>query len=102
MERNYGEIPSLECRRDSHDTVDRQKRYRQILECLEVRDMTAREVASMMRLKGYTNTDERNISAPRLHELCERGVVEQKGKRKCMTTGKTVTVYGLTKRDSSD
>ena len=98
MERNYGEIPSLECRRDSHDTVDKNKRYRQIIEVLtEFGDLTARKVASALMLKGYSNTDERNVSAPRLTELCEKGIVEQKGKAVCKITGKTVTVYGLTK-----
>lgn len=98
MERNYGEIPSLECRRDSHDTVDKNKRYRQIIEVLtEFGDLTAREVASALMLKGYSNTDERNVSHPRLTELCEKGIVEQKGKAVCKITGKTVTVYGLTK-----
>lgn len=98
MERNYGEIPSLECRRDSHYTVDKNKRYRQIIEVLtEFGYMTAREVASALMLKGYSNTDERNVSAPRLTELCEKGIVEQKGTAVCKITGKTVTVYGLTK-----
>lgn len=99
MERNYGEIPSLECRRDSHDTVDKQKRYRQIIEVLtEFGELTAREVASALMLKGYSNTDERNVSAPRLTEMCELGIVEQRGKKKCTVTGKNVTLYGLTKQ----
>lgn len=99
MTRNYGEIPSLECRRDSHDTVDKQKRYRQIIEVLtEFGELTAREVASALMLKGYSNTDERNVSAPRLTEMCELGIVEQRGKKKCTVTGKNVTLYGLTKQ----
>lgn len=94
--RGFGEMPSRECRRDSHDTVDKQKRYNQIIECLkEAGDMSAREIASLMCLKGYTPTAERNHSAPRLTELCELGVVEQKGKKKCKVSGKSVTVYGL-------
>ena len=96
MERSYGEIPSLECRHDSNETVDRNKRYRQIIECLEeVGDMSAREVASLMCLKGYTPTPERNYASPRLFELCEMGVVEQKGKKKCKITNRCVTVFGL-------
>lgn len=100
MKREYGEIPSLECRRESNEQVDRNKRYRQILECLEIRDMTAREVASMMCLKGYTQSAERNWSAPRLTELCEKGLVEQKGKVICPFSHKTVTLYGLVTRES--
>lgn len=101
MERNYGEIPSLECRRDSHDTVDKQKRYRQIIEVLtEFGELTAREVASALMLKGYSNTDERNVSAPRLTEMCELGIVEQRGKKRCTVTGKNVTLYGLVTKQS--
>lgn len=97
MKREYGEIPSLECRRDSNEQVDRNKRYRQILECLEIRDMTAREVASMMCLKGYIPTAERNFTSPRLNELCAKGLVEQKGKVICASTKRTVTLFGLTR-----
>ncbi len=96
-ERNYGEIPTLECRRESNDAVSRQKRYMQIIECLtEVPEMSAREVASLMCLKGYVPTAERNWCHPRLNELCIRGVVEQKGKKICPVSGRKVTVYGLT------
>ena len=103
MERSYGTIPSLECRHDSNEVVDRQKRYRQIIECLtEFGDMSAREIASAMCLKGYASTAERNVSAPRLTEMCERGIVEQKGKKVCRTTHKIVTVYGLTESKSTD
>lgn len=95
--RNYGEVPTLECRRESFETVDKQKRYKQIIECFnEVPEMTARELASYMALKGYTPTAERNYVHPRLNELCIRGVVEQRGKKVCQITGKKVTVYGLT------
>lgn len=95
--RSYGEVPTIECRRESNETVDRQKRYRQIIECLtEIPEMTARELASYMCLKGYIPTAERNYVHPRLNELCQRGVVEQLGKKVCKVTGKNVTVYGLT------
>lgn len=97
MKREYGEIPSLDCRRESNEQVDRNKRYRQILECLEIRDMTAREVASMMCLKGYIPTAERNYASPRLFELCAKGLVEQKGKVICTSTKRSVTLFGLTR-----
>ena len=96
-ERRYGEIPTLECRRESNEIVDRQMRYKQIIECLkEVPDMTAREVASLMCLKGYCTSPERNVSHPRLNELCIRGIVTQSGKKICKTTGRRVTTYRLT------
>ena len=95
--REYGEVPSVECRRESNELVPRQQRYRQIVECLkEVPDMSAREVSSMMCLKGYAASPERNLASPRLNELCERGVVEQTGKKTCLSTGRTVTTYALT------
>lgn len=91
-----GTVPSIECRRDAHDTVDKQKRYSQIIQCFkEVPEMTAREVASYMCLKGMTPNTERTWSQPRLTELCMRGVLEQVGKKTCKTTGKKVTVYAL-------
>ena len=96
-ERRYGEIPTLECRRESNELVPRQERYRQIIECLkEVPEMSAREIASMMCLKGYIPSPERNYSAPRINELCERGVLEPCGKKICKSTGRKVTVFHLT------
>lgn len=95
--REYGTVPTLECRRESNETVDRQKRYRQIIECFnDIPEMTARELASLMCLKGFAPNNERTWSQPRITELCERGVLEQKGKKVCPITGKRVTVYGLT------
>ena len=96
-QREYGEIPSVECRREANELVPRQIRYKQILECLtEVPEMSAREIASMMCLKGYIPSPERNYSAPRINELCERGLVEQVGKKRCSSTGRTVTMFALT------
>ena len=95
--RQYGECPTLETRHDSNETVDRQKRYREILEILNKfkQGLTAKEIAVAMKRMGYTKTDERNLSAPRLTELCAMGFVEPLGKTKCKYSGKTVTVYGL-------
>ena len=94
--RRYGEDPRIETRAEANDSVDRQTRYRQIMECLEERgDSTAKEIAVWMCLSGYVPTSERNWSAPRLTELCRMGMVEPVGKKKCHYTGKTVTVYGI-------
>ena len=41
---------------------------------------------------------ERNYSAPRLSEMCEKGITEPVGKTKCWYTGRTVTVYDLVER----
>jgi hypothetical protein len=96
--REYGTNPTLECRHDSHEKVDKKKRYRQITSILasyKVTGLTAKEVAARMYAKGLIPSDERNYTAPRLTEMCEQGIVEPIGKRVCNWTGKKVTVYRL-------
>lgn len=95
--RQYGTNPMAENKHDSNKTVDKSLRYRQIKTILRTRKrgLTAKEIAVLMYKNGFTPTDERNFSAPRLTELCEKGVVEPIGKRLCTYTGKTVTVYAL-------
>lgn len=90
-------IPS-ETRAEAHETVDKQKRYRQIKECLAGSDgMTAKEIAVMMMRKGYIPTSERNFTSPRLTEMLKTGEVDIIGKKKCQFTGKKVSVYVLWK-----
>jgi len=93
--RNYGENPTLEARHDSHETVDKKKRYREILECLSGKELTAKEIAVIMCQKGYIPTTERNFVSPRLTELGRKGVVEPIGKKHCTYTGKTVSVWAI-------
>lgn len=92
-----GEIPTLDTRGDANETVDREKRYKQIIEIMREYELplTAKEIAVKMHKRGYTPTDERNFSAPRLTELSNKGVVEPCGKKQCSYTGKTVAVYCL-------
>lgn len=73
--------------------VDKQKRYNQILEILNDREMTAKEIANEMYMKEYTPTDERNFTSPRLTEMLRNGIVEVVGKKRCKWTGKSVSVY---------
>lgn len=90
-------IPS-ETRAEAHETVDKQKRYRQIKEILAGSEgMTAKEIAVAMMRRGYVPTTERNWSAPRLSEMLKNGVVDIVGKKKCQYTGKKVSVYVLWK-----
>jgi hypothetical protein len=91
--RQYGEVPSLECRHEAHEKVDKAKRRRQIIAVLGDNAMTAKEVAHEMYLRGMVPSDDRNFSQPRLNEMCADGTVEQCGKKKCEFTGVTVTVY---------
>lgn len=93
-----GEIVTFNTRGDSNELVDREQRYKQIIEILSEhseRPLSAKEIAVFMHRKGYTPTEERNFSAPRLTELSQKGVVEPCGKIKCLYTGKTVAVYRL-------
>ena len=94
-----GEPITFGTRHDSNEAVDREKRYKQIIGILkEYRiPLSAKEIAVATHMKGYTPTDERNFAAPRLTELSQKGVVEPCGKQKCTYSGKTVTVYYLTK-----
>ena len=93
-----GEIVTLDTRAESHETVDKQKRYSQIMECLsQCGPLTAKECAVIMMQKGYIPTSERNFTAPRLTELSRSGQVEPVGKKLCAYTGKKVAVYALRK-----
>ena len=95
IERLPGEYTPFETRAEANETVDRQKRYKQILEILDGRQMTAKEIAFEMYHRRYTPNAERNFSAPRLTELQAQGKVEVIGKKKCQYTGKTVAVYQI-------
>ena len=96
IKRHYGEAITLETRSVSHDSVDKKKRYKQIIECLqECPNQTAKEIAYMMAEKCYIPTSERNFTAPRLTEMSKMGIVEPVGKKRCNWTRKTVTVYNL-------
>lgn len=95
IKREYGEVPTLETRSESNESVDKQKRYSQILECLTESSGTAKEIAVRMMKKGYIPTSERNFVSPRLTELGYLGSVEPIGKKKCSYTGKTVAVWSL-------
>ena len=96
IERRKGQVPTLETRSETNETVDKQKRYRQIIEILkDGKQMTAKEIAVEMYNRDYIPTSERNFTAPRLTELSQKGIVEPIGKIKCQYTGKTVAVYEL-------
>ncbi len=88
-----GQVVTLETRADAEKSVDKTKRYQQILSILGDKEMTAKEIAVEMNRRGYAPTAERNLSAPRLHELMNKRIVEPIGKKRCQYTGKTVAVY---------
>jgi len=87
--------PLLETRHDSFETVDTGKRYMQILDILKDKEMTAKEIAVEMKKRGYSKTDERNLTSPRLNELMNKGIVDCIGKIKCEYSGKMVGVFKM-------
>lgn len=92
-ERMPGQNITLETRVEAEETVDKQVRYNQILEILDGKEMTAKEIANEMWMRGLTPTNERNFVSPRATEMLIDGRLEIVGKKKCEWTGKKVTVY---------
>ena len=94
------EIVTFSTRSESYESVDKQRRYSQILEIMTESDkpLTAKEIAVIMRDKGYVPTAERNFVSPRLTELSKKGLVNPCGKKRCQYTGKTVAVYEIRNR----
>lgn len=96
MERRMpGEATTLETRHDAEEKVDKNKRYKQIIQILDGHEMTAKEIANEMCRRGFVPTNERNYSAPRLSELSVKGIVEPVGRKYCRWTGRIVAVYAL-------
>lgn len=86
-------VETLENRNFAELEVDKNKRYQQILECLGDKEMTAKEIAHEMYMRGMIPTNERNFTSPRITELLKDGTLEIAGKKKCEWTGKTVTMF---------
>lgn len=88
-------MTTFETRRESNESIDREKRYEQILNILKGKTMTAKEVAVEMNRRGFVPTSERNFAAPRLTELVKLGMVNVVGKKTCEYTSKKVAQYQL-------
>jgi len=88
-------MTTYETRHDSHEKVNKEKRYMQIKEVLGDRVMTAREIAVELFKRGYTNSMDRNNSAPRLTELVDKCEVEIAGKKFDEQTGRNVAIYKI-------
>ena len=97
--RLVGEVPTFETRHEANLNVDKQKRYKQIIEVLQDQELTAKEIAVEMFKRGYIPTSERNFAAPRLTELSIKGIVEPIGKVICEYTGKKVAVYRIRNKE---
>ena len=95
--RRPGEIPTLETRAEAEQTVDKRKRYEQILEVMsEYQPLTAKEISVRMFIRGYVPDKDRNHVSPRLTEMMHDGKVEPVGKKICEYTKKKVTCWSLT------
>lgn len=93
-----GENITLATRHEANELVDKENRYKQIIDTLtDVKEMTAKEIAIELWHKKLIPNPERNFTAPRLTELSKMGIVEPIGKKKCIYTRKMVAVYKLTK-----
>ena len=71
-------------------------RHKQILEILQDKEMTTREIAEELYNKHYTNTADVNNARPRITELESLGFVTADKTKKCNVTNKEVAVYRLT------
>lgn len=68
-------------------------RHKQILEILQDKEMTTREIAQELHKRGYTNTADVNNARPRITELENLGFVTTDKTKKCSVTNKEVAVY---------
>lgn len=90
---------TLECRRESFDITEKQKRKREILFIMNQHNkpMTALEIATELYNGGYVDRIDRNYVSPRITEMCIEKTVETAGKKYCSTTGRTVTAFKVGK-----
>lgn len=96
IHREYGEATTLECRAESNELTDKQKRCKDILWILKChkKPMTAMEIAYLLNNYGLSRF-ERNAAAPRLTEMCQMGIVEPVGKKKDKWSNRMVTCYQI-------
>lgn len=92
-----GEFTTLENKSLSNEAVNKERRYKQIINILKEKKtpLTAKEIAVEMYKKNEIPSTERNYTSPRLTELCIKGEVEPVGKKKCSYSNKMVTMFGL-------
>ena len=93
--RQYGENTTLECRKDSYDRLNTEKRKRDILAVMRHNNkpMSANDIAHELYNDGILENTDRNNVSPRLTEMCKNGTIEPWGKDTCIYTGRTVTKF---------
>lgn len=98
-----GIVTTFETRGESHEKVDKKKRYSQILEILEEKgSLTAKEIAVEMCKRGWIPTSERNFASPRLTEMLHDGRVETCGKKPCQYSGVKVALFKRREMNKND
>jgi hypothetical protein len=76
--------------------IKREKLYSLITRVLfEDGNLTAHEIAATLKAEGHLVYGARQEVAPRLTELVHKGRVEVMGSAYDLSTGKTVSLYGL-------
>lgn len=97
IKREYGEATTLECRHDSYEITDKQKRRKDILFVLSnsSQPLTAMEIAVDLYWLGNVDRIDRNYVSPRMTEMLKDGTVEQVGKERCKYTGRMVTCFQI-------
>ena len=88
---------TIECRNESYELTDKQKRCKDILFVLtnSTKPLTASEIAEDLYIMGKVNRCDRNITAPRLTEMCEKGIVAAVDKKLDTYTGRRVSCYQI-------
>ena len=89
-----GQDVAAECRAEAFEEIKpkRGTLYAEILEVLDGKQLTAKEIAEEMCRRGHISKGERQNVAPRLSEMTnEKGWTKIVGKRKCPDKG--VSVY---------
>ena len=72
------------------------ERHKHVLEILQDKEMTTREIAQELYKRHYTNTADVNNARPRITELETLGFVTTDKTKKCSVTNKEVAVYRKT------
>ena len=87
----------LETKVEAEKKVNKKIRYLQIIEILNdsSKPLSAKEIAVEMKKRGYSQTDERNLSAPRITELLQNGWLDCVGSKKCQYTNTMVGVFAV-------
>lgn len=95
--RRIGTNPLLETKAEAEQKVNKKIRYQQIIEILSESNepMSAKDLSVEMKNRGYSKTDERNVAAPRITELLQKGILENVGTKVCEYSGSTVGVFTL-------